>query len=66
MRIRKSAGIFGAYHLYGDVLKSAGKVVIGSNVFVGARSAILKGVTIGNNVIIGRGKFFSDEGLRKT
>lgn len=38
---------------YGDVLGSAGKVIIGNNVFIGMNSTILKGVTIGNNVIIG-------------
>lgn len=38
---------------YGEVLGSAGKVLIGNNVFVGMHSTILKGVHIGNNVIIG-------------
>ena len=32
-----------------------GKVTIGSNCFIGARSLILPGVTIGNNIIIGAG-----------
>lgn len=39
------------YDMYG----SAGPVKIGSNVFVGTNSTILKGVTIGNNVVIGAG-----------
>ena len=39
--------------VYGDVLGSSGKVKIGSNVFIGNDATILKGVTIGNNVIIG-------------
>lgn len=39
--------------LYGEVLGSAGEVVIGNNVFIGMQSTILKGVHIGNNVIIG-------------
>lgn len=38
---------------YGDVLGSAGKVKIGNNVFVGTETTILKGVTIGDDVIIG-------------
>lgn len=38
---------------YGHVLGSAGKVVIGNNVFIGVNTTILKSVTIGNNVIIG-------------
>lgn len=38
---------------YNDVLGSAGKVKIGNNVFVGMRTTILKGVIIGDNVIIG-------------
>lgn len=32
-----------------------GKVTIGNNVFIGAKSLILPNVTIGNNVIIGAG-----------
>lgn len=39
--------------LYGDILGSAGKVTIGDNVFIGMKATILKGVTIGNNCIIG-------------
>lgn len=38
---------------YGDVLGSAGHVKIGSNVFIGMKATILKGTTIGDNVIIG-------------
>ncbi|MBR6253319.1 MAG: acyltransferase [Clostridia bacterium] len=41
------------HNLYGDVLGSTGKVIIGNNVFVGMGSTILKNVTIGDNVIIG-------------
>ena len=40
---------------YGNVIGSAGKVVIGNNVFIGVNTTILKGVTIGDNVIIGAG-----------
>lgn len=38
---------------YGDVLGSAGRVVIGNNVFIGMNATILKGVTVGDNVVIG-------------
>lgn len=37
------------------VCGSAGKVVVGDNVFIGVNSIILKGVTIGSNSIIGAG-----------
>lgn len=40
---------------YGEVLGSAGKVTIGNNCFIGMNSIILKGSTIGDNVIIGAG-----------
>ncbi len=40
---------------YGEVLGSAGKVRIGNNCFIGMNSVILKGATIGDNVIIGAG-----------
>lgn len=43
--------------VYGDVLGSSGKVVIGNNVFVGMNTTILKGTTIGDNVIIGANCF---------
>lgn len=39
--------------VYGDVLGSAGAVVIEDNVFIGMNTVILKGVHIGRNVIIG-------------
>ena len=32
-----------------------GKIIIGNNCFIGARSTILPGVTIGDNTIIGAG-----------
>ena len=40
-------------HKYGEVLGSCGKVKIGNNVFIGVETTILKGVTIGDDVIIG-------------
>lgn len=39
--------------LYGEVLGSAGEVVIGDNCFIGMNTTILKGVHIGKNCIIG-------------
>lgn len=39
--------------------RKVGKIVIGDNVFVGAGSTILPGVTIGNNSIIGSGSLVS-------
>ena len=38
---------------YGEVTGSSGKVKIGNNVFIGTKTTILKGVTIGDHVIIG-------------
>ena len=40
---------------YGDFLPSSGKVKIGNNVYFGRNCTVLKGVTIGNNCIIGYG-----------
>ena len=40
---------------YGDVIGSAGKVVIKDNCFIGVNTIILKGCTIGENTIIGAG-----------
>lgn len=45
--------------LYGNVMGSAGRVRIGSNVFIGMNSTILKGVTIGDGVVIGAGSLIS-------
>lgn len=40
-------------NLYGEIISSSGKVVIGNNVFLGTWTVILKGVTIGDNCILG-------------
>lgn len=40
---------------YGDFVPSSGKVKIGNNVYFGRNCTVLKGVTIGNNCIIGYG-----------
>lgn len=40
---------------YNDFINSEGKVVIGNNVYFGTNVIILKGVTIGDNSIIGAG-----------
>ncbi|MDO5760753.1 MAG: acyltransferase [Bacteroidota bacterium] len=42
-------------NLYGDYVNSSGKVVIGNNIYFGRNVTILKGVTIGDNCIIGLG-----------
>lgn len=41
--------------LYGEIIGSNKKVVIGNNVFIGVNSIILAGVTIGDNCVIGAG-----------
>jgi len=38
-----------------------GRIVIGTNVFVGMRTLILPGVTIGNNVVIGAGSVVTSD-----
>ncbi len=38
-----------------------GKVTIGSNCFIGAKTVILPGVTIGDNVIVGAGSIISKD-----
>ena len=40
---------------YGDFINSSGKVSIGSNIYFGTNVTVLKGVTIGDNCIIGAG-----------
>lgn len=40
---------------YGDFIPSSGKVKIGNNVYFGRNCTVLKGVTIGDNVIVGYG-----------
>lgn len=40
---------------FGDFIPSSGKVKIGNNVYFGRNCTVLKGVTIGNNCIIGYG-----------
>lgn len=47
--------------VYGDVLGSCGKVKIGNNVFIGMNTTILKGITIGDNVIIGAGSIVTSD-----
>lgn len=41
--------------LYGEFLSSSGAVTIGNNIYFGTNVTILKGVTIGDNCIIGAG-----------
>lgn len=42
-------------NLHDTVLPSSGRVRIGNNVFVGTRTVILKGVSVGDNCVIGAG-----------
>ncbi len=42
-------------NIYNEVISSSGKVTIKDNVFIGYNVTILKGVTVGNNCIIGAG-----------
>ena len=44
---------------YGDIIASAGKVIVGNNVFIGMNTTIVKSTTIGNNVIIGANSLVS-------
>ncbi len=48
-------------NLYGELLCSSGRVKIGCNVFLGMNTVILKGVTIGDNVIIGAGSVITHD-----
>lgn len=41
--------------LYGEFLSSSGAVTIGNNIYFGTNVTILKGVTIGDNCVIGAG-----------
>jgi len=43
------------HELYGDFIPSSGKVKIGNNVWFGENCTVLKGITIGDNCIIGFG-----------
>ena len=46
---------------YGKYFGSAGRVKTGNNVFIGSNTTILKGVTIGDNVIIGAGSLVNHD-----
>jgi acetyltransferase-like isoleucine patch superfamily enzyme len=46
---------------YKEIIGEAGFVKIGDNVFIGVNAVILKGTTIGNNVIIGAGSVVSHD-----
>lgn len=47
--------------LYHDFLPSSGKVTIGNNVYFGRYCTVLKGVTIGDNCIIGLGSVITKD-----
>lgn len=46
---------------YGEFLPSSGKVKIGNNVYFGRNCTVLKGVTIGDNVIVGYGSIVTKD-----
>lgn len=46
---------------YGEFLSSSGKVKIGNNVYFGRNCTVLKGVTIGDNVIVGYGSIVTKD-----
>ena len=55
---------FGTYvfrNLYGDFIPSSGRVVIGDNIYFGRNVTVLKGVTIGDNCIIGLGSIITKD-----
>lgn len=51
------SGVF--RHVFSDIVNSSGAVKIGNNVYFGTDCTILKGVTIGDNCIIGAGSIVS-------
>ena len=48
--------------LHGDFVNSSGKVVIGRNVYFARNCTVLKGVTIGDNCVIGYGAVVTKDG----
>lgn len=48
-------------HSFYDYLPGRSKVVIGNNVYIGQRAMILRGVTIGDNCIIGAGSIVTKD-----
>lgn len=54
-------GTFVFRNLYGDFVPSAGKVVIGNNIYFGRDVTILIGVSIGDNCIIGLGSIITKD-----
>lgn len=53
------SGVF--KNAYDTVLNSSGKVSIGNNIYFGANCTVLKGVSIGDNCIIGAGSIVSHD-----
>ena len=54
-------GTFVFRNLYNDYVNSSGKVIIGNNIYFGRDVTILKGVSIGDNCIIGLGSIVTHD-----
>lgn len=54
-------GTFVFRNLYHDFVPSSGKVTIGNNIYFGRNVTVLKGVTIGDNCIIGLGSIVTKD-----
>lgn len=48
-------------HVYNDFVNSSGKVKIGNNIYFGQNCVVLKGVTIGDNCVIGAGSLITKD-----
>lgn len=53
------SGVF--LNLYNELINSSGKVKLGNNIYIGRDVTILKGVTIGDNCIIGLGSVVTSD-----
>jgi acetyltransferase-like isoleucine patch superfamily enzyme len=48
-------------YVYNDFINSSGKVIIGNNVYFGQYCSVLKGVSVGDNCIIGMGSIITKD-----
>lgn len=61
LKSKKTGGSDMGQFYEGAVLGASGRVTIGSNVFIGMNSIILRGVTVGDDVVIGAGAVVSKD-----